>query len=249
MANRGEDQKIPVIEMFGPVIQGEGAMIGVQTFFLRTGGCDYDCTMCDSRHAIDQEEIRKRATYMTPEQIGEELLKQMEHTTWVTFSGGNPCLWPLMDVIVYLGTAGKKIAVETQGTAHPSWLNYCDQITISPKGPGMGEKTDFDVLDTFVKSLDCATLRDTCMKVVCFNTEDLMFAEKIALRYPQFPLYLSVGNQHLPGSPLPLTGQRNRLLNDLKWLWEAVSLSHPNLSNAIILPQLHVLVYGNEEGR
>jgi 7-carboxy-7-deazaguanine synthase len=33
----------PVIEIFGPTIQGEGAEAGLATHFLRVGGCDYRC--------------------------------------------------------------------------------------------------------------------------------------------------------------------------------------------------------------
>ena len=33
--------KIPVIEIFGPTIQGEGMVVGQKTMFVRTAGCDY----------------------------------------------------------------------------------------------------------------------------------------------------------------------------------------------------------------
>jgi len=33
----------PIIEIFGNTIQGEGALIGQQTAFVRFGGCDYRC--------------------------------------------------------------------------------------------------------------------------------------------------------------------------------------------------------------
>jgi 7-carboxy-7-deazaguanine synthase len=34
------ERGLPIIEIFGPVIQGEGAMIGKQTHFVRFGGCE-----------------------------------------------------------------------------------------------------------------------------------------------------------------------------------------------------------------
>lgn len=34
---------LPVIECFGPVVQGEGMLAGQQTMFVRLGGCDYRC--------------------------------------------------------------------------------------------------------------------------------------------------------------------------------------------------------------
>src|SRR5690606_39988469 len=45
--------KIPVIEIFGPTIQGEGMVIGQKTMFVRTAGCDYSCSWCDSAFTWD----------------------------------------------------------------------------------------------------------------------------------------------------------------------------------------------------
>ncbi|MFX0112786.1 7-carboxy-7-deazaguanine synthase QueE, partial [Bacillus pumilus] len=39
---------IPVLEIVGPTIQGEGMVIGQKTMFGRTAGCDYSCSWCDS---------------------------------------------------------------------------------------------------------------------------------------------------------------------------------------------------------
>ena len=44
---------IRISEIFGPTIQGEGALIGQPTVFVRTGGCDYRCVWCDTPHAVD----------------------------------------------------------------------------------------------------------------------------------------------------------------------------------------------------
>ena len=42
-----------IAEIFGPTIQGEGALIGEPTVFVRAGGCDYRCAWCDSLLAVD----------------------------------------------------------------------------------------------------------------------------------------------------------------------------------------------------
>ncbi len=47
------ESEIRISEIFGPTIQGEGALIGQPTVFVRTGGCDYRCAWCDSLHAVD----------------------------------------------------------------------------------------------------------------------------------------------------------------------------------------------------
>ena len=44
---------IPVLEIFGPTIQGEGMVVGRKTMFVRTAGCDYSCSWCDSAFTWD----------------------------------------------------------------------------------------------------------------------------------------------------------------------------------------------------
>ncbi|HEX9998519.1 MAG TPA: 7-carboxy-7-deazaguanine synthase QueE [Abditibacterium sp.] len=39
-------QPILISEIFGPTIQGEGALVGRPTVFVRTGGCDFRCAWC-----------------------------------------------------------------------------------------------------------------------------------------------------------------------------------------------------------
>lgn len=52
---------LPVIEIFGPTVQGEGAEAGVPTHFLRLGGCDYRCAWCDTMYAVDPATVRASA--------------------------------------------------------------------------------------------------------------------------------------------------------------------------------------------
>ena len=243
-------EKIPVIEIFGPVIQGEGAVIGQQTMFIRFGGCDFRCKMCDSMHAVDQEEIRKRALHLTQKQIADQIFHEAKHIEWVTLSGGNPCLWELDDLVQDLKRTGRCVALETQGTYWKSWVPKCNVITISPKGPGMGEKCDLAELEHFIKrTCGAAAAFRINLKIVCFGDPDIEFAKMIHKRFPDFALYLSVGNKYLPGkSNLPFRDHQHVLLNRYKWLSDAV-MAEPTLSKAIVLPQLHVLAYGNEERR
>ena len=42
--------KIPVLEIFGPTIQGEGMVVGQKTMFIRTAGCDYSCAEIGRAH-------------------------------------------------------------------------------------------------------------------------------------------------------------------------------------------------------
>ena len=79
--------KIPVLEIFGPTIQGEGRVIGRKTMFVRTAGCDYRCSWCDSAFTWDgsaKEDIK----LMTAEEIYDALLEIGGHRfNHVTISG------------------------------------------------------------------------------------------------------------------------------------------------------------------
>lgn len=62
--------KIPVMEVFGPTIQGEGMVMGLKTMFVRTAGCDYSCSWCDSSFTWDGS---GKSTSKQPIEIIEEL--------------------------------------------------------------------------------------------------------------------------------------------------------------------------------
>ena len=63
---------MPVVEVFGPTIQGEGELAGIPTAFVRFGGCDYRCSWCDSLFAVLPEDVRK-APRMTPAEVAAAL--------------------------------------------------------------------------------------------------------------------------------------------------------------------------------
>ena len=64
--------KIPVLEIFGPTIQGEGRVIGRKTMFVRTAGCDYRCSWCDSAFTWDGS-AKEDIQLMTAEEIYNQL--------------------------------------------------------------------------------------------------------------------------------------------------------------------------------
>jgi 7-carboxy-7-deazaguanine synthase len=99
-------QTLPIVEIFGPVLQGEGRMIGAQTHFVRLGYCDLRCSWCDTLYAVLPEQVRELSTQMTPEQIAERLRELNPHTPWVTLSGGNPVMHDLSALVRLLHADG-----------------------------------------------------------------------------------------------------------------------------------------------
>src|SRR6056300_1060971 len=123
-----DDRDIRVSEIFGPTIQGEGALIGEPTVFVRTGGCDYRCVWCDTMHAVDSE-VRHTWTPMTTEVVWTEVQKLSNNTPiTVSLSGGNPAIQPFGDLIDLGHSKGYRFALETQGSVPADWFSKLDTL-------------------------------------------------------------------------------------------------------------------------
>jgi len=237
---------IPVLEIFGPTIQGEGMVIGQKTMFVRTAGCDYRCSWCDSAFTWDgtaSDEIKQ----MTPEAIYQELIRLgQDRFSHVTISGGNPALLASLDGLVQLlKERGIRTAVETQGSKWQSWLHDIDDVTISPKPPSSGMTTDLDALDQIIHALMASNHQGLSLKVVVFNEEDFAYAQSIHQRYPAVPFYLQPGNDDLTiADTITL---RDKLLESFEWLIDR-AMEAPDMNDVKVLPQLHALVWGNKRG-
>lgn len=237
--------KIPVLEIFGPTIQGEGMVIGQKTMFVRTAGCDYSCAWCDSSFTWDgtgKEDIRQ----MSANEIWEEL-KALggDGFSFVTISGGNPAL--LKNISTFINILQKnqiKICLETQGSLWQEWFYKIDELTLSPKPPSSGMTTDFDRLDTIIGNLEQSERKQNIsLKVVIFNDEDYQYAKKVHFRYPAIPFFFQIGNDDSK------TSDDNQLLEKLlqkyEWLINKVMFDD-SLKDVKVLPQLHTYIWGNK---
>jgi len=233
----------PVIEVFGPTIQGEGAEAGVPTHFVRLGGCDYRCTWCDTMYAVDPASVRANAERLSVDEIVARVGNLAGRPRWVTLSGGNPALHRLDDLVEALHDAGYLVAAETQGSVWRPWLASLDRLTISPKPPSSGMATERHRVSLERFMADAAPVFDaSVLKVVCFDATDLAWARDLAARYPSLPLFLSAGTP-VPG-PADI---REAVAERYRWLCEAVA-ADPDLARARVLPQLHVIAWKEATG-
>ncbi|GKU79932.1 7-carboxy-7-deazaguanine synthase QueE [Paenibacillus sp. L3-i20] len=238
-------RKIPVMEVFGPTVQGEGKVIGRKTMFVRTAGCDYHCAWCDSAFTWDgtgKDDIRLLSALEVLEQL--ELVggRLFDH---VTISGGNPALLPqLGELVALLHERGMEVALETQGSRWQPWFTDIDDLTLSPKPPSSGMTTNWEVLDDIVARLREGG-RSFCLKTVVFDEKDLDYARLAHERYPDIPFYLQAGNGNLtemePRLMLPYLVER------YEWLIEQ-TMGDESLNRVHVLPQLHTWVWGNKKG-
>lgn len=254
--------KIPIMEVFGPTIQGEGMVVGQKTTFIRTGGCDYQCAWCDSKFTWDGSQ---KATMMEPQEVFDKVLEVIgdKGCSHITISGGNPALisYPMAEFIRLAHFRGFKVGLETQGSKWQDWFYDIDDLTLSPKPPSSHMKTNFEVLDTIVARLLHRHVNFS-LKIVIFDDLDLEYAKTVFRRYmlfdPNQPYldqafaggmptdiqkFLSVGNS----DPLEGGDISGRLLEKLGWLFDTV-INDPELNDVKPLPQLHTLVWANKRG-
>ena len=238
---------IPVLEIFGPTIQGEGMVVGRKTMFVRTAGCDYSCSWCDSAFTWDgsaKNDIRQ----LTAEQIWTEL-KEIggECFDHVTISGGNPALIKAIGSLVeLLHSQGVKAALETQGSRYQDWFLKIDDLTISPKPPSSLMKTNFSVLDDIIETLiKEKRMAHISIKVVVFNDDDFEYAASVHERYPEVPFFVQVGNEDL--TTIDNASLTQELLKKYEWLIDK-AVAAKNMNDVRVLPQVHALVWGNKRG-
>lgn len=227
----------PVIEVFGPTVQGEGPLVGAPCYFVRFGGCDYRCSWCDSKYAVIPQEIAAHKEMLTAGEIAGRIEALPGEAEWVILSGGNPALQRLDSLVDALHTRGKRLQVETQGTVFRPWLLGVERVIVSPKPPSSEMETDYDRLSAF---LDSCRTGQAALKVVVFDEDDYVYARAIHKRYPRLPFFLSVGNDYGVDTT-------EDLLEKYRWLC-ARTLHDPAMGAAYVLPQLHVLAWGNARG-
>lgn len=239
------DMKFPIMEIFGPVIQGEGQMIGKQTHFIRFGGCDFACSWCDTKFAVVPALVREGATYMNSYEIMNKI-GPLPRVDWVTLSGGNPLLFNVDLLLGLLHLRGFKVAVETQGSVWRHWIHLVDCLTVSPKGPSSGMHQDMDKLSRFLGDRRNPPV-NVNLKIVVADLQDLEFAREVHRFWPAIPMTVQPCNKHADDG-LVIDDLRVLLMQQYRWLSEAV-MKEGTMTDVLVLPQLHTLAYGNERAR
>jgi 7-carboxy-7-deazaguanine synthase len=239
----------PVIEVFGPTLQGEGALAGLPSHFVRFGGCDFTCHWCDSAHAVLPENVRG-AMKLTVTDIVYQVLKLPSGTaTWVTLSGGNPVLHQLGNLVTALHREGFQVAVETQGSRWKDWLTQVDLLTVSPKPPSSrmvnGGLPDF--IAAYKRTADDAST--LCLKIPVYDEADLDFALEIHDQYDEYPFFLSIVTE-MGGLYGDFADGRVDTAESLLARYQRVvqDVLRRGVTDARIIPQLHYLLWGNRTG-
>lgn len=127
------DGKVALVEIFASP-QGEGYHSGRWAVFVRLAGCNLACefapgAVCDTPYMRANEKLT----------VGELFTRVRgligsEHNPMVIFTGGEPTLHPLFDLLVEKAKQLKYyVAVETNGTTWKDGLQWVDWLSVSPK--------------------------------------------------------------------------------------------------------------------
>ena len=179
---------------------------------------------------------------MTSEEVWAEVKHLSGDTPLVvSLSGGNPAIQDFSDLTTLGRAENYRFACETQGSVAREWFSDLDTLVLSPKPPSSGETVDWALFE------DCISAAKNCpnvvMKIVIFDDVDYAWAKEAASRFPDLPLYLQPGNSQVdPETPVAPEDVTDRLL----WLVEKATAD--KWYRPRMLPQLHVLLWGNKRG-
>lgn len=250
-----EKKLIPISEIFGPVIQGEGSLAGTPTVFVRVGGCDYRCSWCDTMYAVDKKEYGHTWTKMSCDEIFHEVQNLSKNVPLlVTLSGGNPALFALGPLIDAGHRLGYTFACETQGSVSQPWFCNLSHLILSPKPPSSGESTNWDkLLECIAASQILNPPTKVSLKIVVSNYADYEYAKKVkeiidqrllseTNRWWPIPFYILVCSEIVGTTPYLRAKIAEKYDEILSWIkkdqWYDCHLGF----------QQHTMIYGNKRG-
>ena len=176
--------------------------------------------------------------------IAEEIFSEVQKLSnnkplTISLSGGNPATQDFSALIKLGQKYGYRFAVETQGSVAQDWFADLDVLTLSPNPPSSDMKTDWSKLEDCINAAKGKP--ETALKIVVFDDGDYEYARIVSNKYPELPMYLQPGNHQVEGES-DVAGLNERM----RWLVDKAL--EDQWFNANILPQLHVMIWGNERG-
>lgn len=227
--------------------------------FVAEGLVVHNCSFCDTLYSVLPKLIKENSTSWSQEDLLQHILKQGELTKCrtLTISGGNPVIHNLLPLVEGLNRQliqPWQIAVETQGTVWKDWLREVQWLTISPKPPSSGMRTNWKQLDYMVAQHWETQNQCACLKVVVFDDFDYEYAVTIHNKYRGMPFYVQPGTTQLPalakilGRDPTLQDIQSDILTRTQWLAERVCADKRMKDMVRVMPQIHSLMYGYRKG-
>lgn len=229
------DERLRVAETFYS-LQGEGGLVGVPSFFIRTTGCNLRCEWCDTPYTSWQPEGEWRT-------VGDLVAGVPSPARHVVVTGGEPMLWPSLPLLTAgLRQGGRHVTIETAGTMYQAL--ECDLMSISPKlansDPGphraaavraehSARRLDRPALSRLLTAYRCQ------LKFVIAEPDDLDEVEALLASLPA----VDPSEVFL----MPLGTRPEELAARARWLAELCKERGYRFT-----PRLHIDLYGNTRG-
>jgi 7-carboxy-7-deazaguanine synthase len=229
------DDRLRIAEVFHS-IQGEGGLLGVPSFFIRTTGCNLRCEWCDTPYTSWQPE----GEWRTIEDLVAAVPAAARHAV---ITGGEPLLWAnLPRLSAALRAAGLHVTIETAGTVYQAL--ECDLMSVSPKlansDPGphrpaavraehAARRLDTTVLRQLVEAYACQ------LKFVVAEPDDLREIDALLAVLP------AIAPERV--LLMPLGANAGEIAARGRWLAELCKERGYRYT-----PRLHIELYGNRRG-
>lgn len=227
---------LPVSEVYGPVLQGEGPHMGRPVSFLRLGLCNLACSWCDTPYTWDRARYDLAAE--CPPRTAAWILDRLPDASALVLSGGEPLMHranpALQDVV---DAWPRDTHVETNGTlSPPQWMaRKVAWWSVSPKlshsGDREAKRIKPAVLELFAA---LAAERLAGFKFVATGPQDLAEVDELVATFdiPPGAVWVMPEGVTLDAQLAGLLALEPHVL-DRGW----------NLA-----PRLHVLMHGNQRG-
>lgn len=226
-------------EVFGPTVQGEGPSCGRRCSFVRLGGCNLSCAWCDTPETWDAARFDLRTT-LTRTPVTDIVTRALQgDPTMVVITGGEPLLhqqkagWrSLIDV---LRLSGVEIEVETNGTQAPTehTARQVTRFNVSPKLAHAGDPAHKRIRPGALHAL--LETNRAVFKFVCRGGPDIRETEALITAHGIPPDLVWV---------MPEGSDKDTVTARLADIADPAIAAGFNLST-----RLHVLTWGDEEGR
>lgn len=231
---------LPVAEIFGPTVQGEGPYSGRLSTFIRLGGCNLSCSWCDSAFTWDaaRHNLRNSIKSTSVDRIVEDTLGR---EGLVVVTGGEPLLYyrgaAFPQLLTDLRSHGREIHLESNGTIYPGQniVDLFDVIVLSPKLPNAGTHRGSQSPSLSPGWVGSSRDAEIHLKFVCEDGEDVALAASIAR---------SLGWQTDRVWVMPEGDNVHEIMAKWPAVVQAAIDVGVNASN-----RLHVLAWGDERGR
>ena len=236
-----------VIEIFAS-IQGEGKYIGTPSTFVRFAGCNLRCVYCDTKYAWDS----KAGQELTPVEIASEVRdRERQH---VVLTGGEPLVHPheeLTELAMLLVYQDRLITIETNAALMPplALKRYVALWSLSPKLPSARVETRVDwrnVVEYVAQGLLPAG--DLQVKFVISNKQDMLVAANYA-RIEHDYHYILQPEGYAAYDGATRAESIAHYMNGYQGLVRLAREHFPiDKVSVQMLPQLHVLAWGQRRG-